>query len=100
MLRGSSRPYGSRTVIRAWLVPALAALVIVVTLASTSATAAATSAGGTAGVFHTCAVTQDGVAKCWGSGGDGTLGNGSFESASTPVDVAGLATGVAAVSAG
>ncbi|MCC7537193.1 MAG: hypothetical protein IT379_13305 [Deltaproteobacteria bacterium] len=48
---------------------------------------------------HTCAAEADGSAVCWGSGGFGTLGDGSgFDSESpTPVSVLGLA-GVVAMS--
>ncbi|MFY9264915.1 MAG: hypothetical protein WAO61_05770 [Solirubrobacterales bacterium] len=44
-----------------------------------------------AGRDHTCAVTTDNAAKCWGNGGSGQLGYGSLSSQSTPVDVLGFA---------
>ncbi len=46
---------------------------------------AAISAGG----MHTCGLTTDGVAYCWGSGGSGELGTGTISFSSEPIRVSG-----------
>ncbi|PYN80930.1 MAG: hypothetical protein DMD96_12750 [Candidatus Rokuibacteriota bacterium] len=43
-----------------------------------------------AGIFHVCALLQDGSARCWGRNGDGRLGNGSTANSSTPTAVPGV----------
>ncbi|MBO9664231.1 hypothetical protein [Dokdonella sp.] len=52
------------------------------------------------GTGHTCAVNHDGGLKCWGYNQNGQLGDGTLIDREFPVDVVGLTSEVASVSAG
>jgi len=53
-----------------------------------------------AGGAHTCVVTASGGVKCWGRNDFGQLGDGTSAVRTMPVDVSGLISGAASVSAG
>ncbi len=58
------------------------------------------AAGVGAGLEHSCAVTNAGAVKCWGANSRGQLGDSTTTDRHTPVNVAGLGSGVTSVAAG
>lgn len=70
----------------------------------TSATTPVQVAGLSAGVTqvaaagngtHVCALLATGAVRCWGSNGDGQLGNGTYQPSPLPVNVTGITNAVA-----
>jgi alpha-tubulin suppressor-like RCC1 family protein len=53
-----------------------------------------------AGQLHTCARKTDGTLWCWGSNGNGQLGDGTTTQRTSPVQVTSLGTSVASVAVG
>src|SRR5438045_4248232 len=87
-----------------WLVGWLAGFVVrlgfSVGVGSAPADPAARVVPISAGVYYTCALTTSRGVKCWGDNSDGALGDGTNTNSNVPVDVTGLTSGVAAISAG
>ncbi len=52
------------------------------------------------GLEHTCVLTAQGAMGCWGANFSGQLGDGTNVNRNTPVNVAALSEGVAAIAAG
>jgi len=53
-----------------------------------------------AGLLFNCALLNNGAVKCWGQNSNGQLGDASATQRTSPVDVSGLNSGVAAIESG
>src|SRR4029079_11210831 len=63
-------------------------------------TGISTAVAVSAGVIHTCAVLQNGTARCWGYNSSGQIGDGTTTDRFTPAVVSGITTATGAVAAG
>lgn len=69
-------------------------------LSSASVAAAGVNGSVSVGGQHTCATTNAGAVRCWGANAFGQLGDNTQTQSTVPVDVGGLASGVASIAAG